>query len=43
MKKRKNAGTECQMEIWLLVNQSAKFAQESPEPAEAELWTDVYR
>ena len=25
-----------------VVNESAKFAQESPEPAEAELWTDVY-
>ena len=25
-----------------VVNESAKFAQESPEPAEAELWTDIY-
>ena len=25
-----------------IVNDAAKFAQESPEPAESELWTDVY-
>ena len=25
-----------------IVNDAAKFAQESPEPAEAELWTDIY-
>ena len=30
-------------EIKSVVNDAAKFAQESPEPAEAELWTDVYR
>jgi len=24
------------------VNEAAAFAQESPEPAEAELWTDIY-
>ncbi|WP_424932036.1 pyruvate dehydrogenase (acetyl-transferring) E1 component subunit alpha [Amaricoccus macauensis] len=30
-------------EIKGVINESAKFAQESPEPAEAELWTDVYR
>ena len=24
------------------VNKAAAFAQESPEPAEAELWTDIY-
>ncbi len=29
-------------DIKAIVNASAKFAQESPEPAEAELWTDVY-
>ncbi len=29
-------------EIKAIVNDSAKFAQESPEPDEAELWTDVY-
>lgn len=29
-------------EIKAIVNEAAKFAQESPEPAEAELWTDVY-
>ncbi len=29
-------------EIKSIVNESAKFAQESPEPAEAELWTDIY-
>ena len=30
-------------EIKSVVNDATKFAQESPEPAEAELWTDVYR
>ena len=25
-----------------IVNEAAKFAQDSPEPAEAELWTDIY-
>ena len=29
-------------EIKGIVNESAKFAQDSPEPAEAELWTDIY-
>ena len=29
-------------EIKATVNESAKFAQESPEPDEAELWTDIY-
>ena len=29
-------------EIKAVVNEAAKFAQESPEPDEAELWTDVY-
>jgi pyruvate dehydrogenase E1 component alpha subunit len=29
-------------EIRAVVNEAAQFAQESPEPAEAELWTDVY-
>ena len=29
-------------EIKGIVNEAAKFAQESPEPAEAELWTDIY-
>ena len=29
-------------EIKAIVNESAKFAQESPEPAESELWTDIY-
>jgi pyruvate dehydrogenase E1 component alpha subunit len=30
-------------DIKAVINEAAKFAQESPEPAEAELWTDVYR
>ena len=30
-------------DVKAVVNNAAKFAQESPEPAEAELWTDVYR
>ena len=29
-------------EIKAVVNEAAQFAQDSPEPAEAELWTDVY-
>ncbi len=29
-------------EIKAIVNEAAQFAQDSPEPAEAELWTDVY-
>ena len=29
-------------DIKAVVNAAAQFAQESPEPAEAELWTDVY-
>jgi len=29
-------------EIKVIVNEAAKFAQDSPEPAEAELWTDIY-
>ena len=29
-------------DIKAIVNEAAKFAQESPEPAEAELWTDIY-
>ena len=29
-------------DVKAVVNESAKFAQESPEPAEAELWTDIY-
>lgn len=29
-------------DVKAVVNDAAKFAQESPEPAEAELWTDVY-
>ena len=29
-------------EIKAVVNEAAKFAQDSPEPDEAELWTDVY-
>ena len=29
-------------EIKQIVNDSAEFAKDSPEPAEAELWTDVY-
>ncbi len=29
-------------EIKGIVNEAAKFAQDSPEPAEAELWTDIY-
>ena len=30
-------------DVKAMVNDAAKFAQESPEPAEAELWTDIYR
>lgn len=29
-------------EIKGIVNEAAKFAQDSPEPADAELWTDIY-
>ncbi|MFT6772760.1 MAG: pyruvate dehydrogenase E1 component alpha subunit [Paracoccaceae bacterium] len=29
-------------EIRAIVQEAAQFAQESPEPAEAELWTDIY-
>ncbi len=29
-------------DIKAIVNEAATFAQESPEPAEAELWTDIY-
>ncbi|HEU0222855.1 MAG TPA: pyruvate dehydrogenase (acetyl-transferring) E1 component subunit alpha [Paracoccaceae bacterium] len=29
-------------EIKAIINQAAEFAQASPEPAEAELWTDIY-
>ncbi|TPE48502.1 pyruvate dehydrogenase (acetyl-transferring) E1 component subunit alpha [Amaricoccus solimangrovi] len=29
-------------DIKAVVNEAAQFAQDSPEPAEAELWTDVY-
>ena len=29
-------------DVKAIVNDAAKFAQDSPEPAEAELWTDVY-
>ena len=29
-------------EIKAVINEAAQFAQESPEPAEAELWTDIY-
>ena len=29
-------------EIKAIVNEAAKFAQESPEPDESELWTDIY-
>ena len=29
-------------EIKAIVNDAAQFAQDSPEPAEAELWTDIY-
>ncbi len=32
---------EIDKEIKAIVNESAKFAQESPEPDESELWTDV--
>ncbi|MDQ7080549.1 MAG: thiamine pyrophosphate-dependent enzyme, partial [Paracoccaceae bacterium] len=28
-------------EIKAVVNEAAKFAQSSPEPSEAELWTDI--
>lgn len=33
---------EIDKEIRTIVNASAKFAQESPEPAPEELWTDIY-
>lgn len=33
---------EIDREVKDIVNDSAQFAQESPEPDEAELWTDVY-
>ncbi len=29
-------------DVKAVVNEAASFAQESPEPAEAELWTDIY-
>ena len=29
-------------EIKAIINEAAQFAQDSPEPDEAELWTDVY-
>ena len=29
-------------EIKAVINEAAQFAQDSPEPDEAELWTDVY-
>jgi pyruvate dehydrogenase E1 component alpha subunit len=29
-------------DIKAIVNAAAQFAQDSPEPAESELWTDVY-
>ncbi|MEO1492829.1 MAG: pyruvate dehydrogenase (acetyl-transferring) E1 component subunit alpha [Pseudomonadota bacterium] len=29
-------------DVKAIVNEAATFAQESPEPAEAELWTDIY-
>jgi pyruvate dehydrogenase E1 component alpha subunit len=33
---------EIDKSIKAIVNEAAQFAQDSPEPAEAELWTDVY-
>ena len=33
---------EIDRDVKAIVNEAATFAQESPEPAEAELWTDVY-
>jgi pyruvate dehydrogenase E1 component alpha subunit len=33
---------EIDKQIKAIVNESAQFAQDSPEPDEAELWTDVY-
>ena len=33
---------EIDREVKAVVNEAATFAQESPEPAESELWTDVY-
>jgi pyruvate dehydrogenase E1 component alpha subunit len=33
---------EVDKEIKAVINEAAQFAQDSPEPAEAELWTDVY-
>ena len=29
-------------DIKAVINEAAQFAQDSPEPAESELWTDVY-
>ncbi len=33
---------EVDKDVKQIVNDAAKYAQESPEPAESELWTDVY-
>ena len=33
---------EIDREVKTVINDAAKFAQESPEPDESELWTDVY-
>jgi pyruvate dehydrogenase E1 component alpha subunit len=33
---------EIDKQIKATVNEAAQFAQDSPEPAEAELWTNVY-
>ena len=38
----RKSGTEIDKSIKEVVNASAEFAQASPEPALAELWTDIY-
>ncbi|MEM0991194.1 MAG: pyruvate dehydrogenase (acetyl-transferring) E1 component subunit alpha [Pseudomonadota bacterium] len=37
-----DAFKEIDKSVKAVVNEAASFAQESPEPAEAELWTDIY-
>ena len=37
-----DAFKEIDKDVKAIVNEAAQFAQDSPEPAEAELWTDVY-
>ena len=35
------SGTVIEKDVKAVVNESAEFAQQSPEPDPAELWTDV--